>query len=233
MKSKVVILIPAFEPTDALTKLIKALRDDFFLVVVNDGSSGDFAHLFAKAEALLKGQGTLLAHNANRGKGAALKTGFAYIEKHCPDAVGVVTADCDGQHSLADIRALSAQLLNSEEFLYLGVRDFKGSEVPWKSKLGNLLTCFICRTCLNLNLSDTQTGLRAIPYRILRDLQQLSGNRFEFETQMLIQSPLPLREIPVRTIYQSRELRRTHFRTISDSLSIYRILFKAWLRRIA
>jgi len=91
-----IILIPAYEPNQRLINLIHDLKDtcDYEIVVVDDGSGPSYKSIFDKVSSL---GCTVLTHERNRGKGAALKTGFHYIQE-TKEAAGVVTADCDGQH---------------------------------------------------------------------------------------------------------------------------------------
>ncbi|HSN43468.1 MAG TPA: glycosyltransferase, partial [Propionibacteriaceae bacterium] len=97
-----IILIPAYEPDAKLISLLRSIRDaapSVDVVLVDDGSGADHASVFATAGDL----GCLvLTHAGNRGKGAALRTGFAWIARHRPGSV-VVCADCDGQHTVRDI----------------------------------------------------------------------------------------------------------------------------------
>ena len=97
-----VILIPSLEPDDRLPAYaVKLLEKGFaHLVVVDDGSSEKYQPIFNR---LAEMEGcTVLHHEVNKGKGCALKTGYAYIEENMPECVGVITADADGQHTVED-----------------------------------------------------------------------------------------------------------------------------------
>ena len=101
----IVAVVPAYNPGEALLRLVDALRGRLSLLVVDDGSED--ASVF---ERLPEGEGvTVLAHAANRGKGAALKTAFRHVVDR-PDAAGVVTVDADGQHLPADALKVAACL---------------------------------------------------------------------------------------------------------------------------
>lgn len=124
-----IVLIPAFEPADHLPVLVSALAaadPTLRIVVIDDGSGPAYAKVFARA--VLAGA-QLLRHKHNRGKGAALKTGFAHIRSTHPGA-GVVTADADGQHTPADILAVAERVSAAGErastTLVLGCRSFDG-----------------------------------------------------------------------------------------------------------
>lgn len=162
------------------------------------------------------------------GKGSALKTAFRYVLENYNDVIGVITADSDGQHTPECINMVKMTLKTYNEMLILGVRKFDTNDIPWKSKFGNLLTEKIFRFAFGKNISDTQTGLRGIPRKLMIDCLQIKSNRFEFEMEMLIHSVknYEIKEIPIETIYDSAQNHQTHFKPIIDSIKIYKILFK-------
>ena len=136
------IIIPTYEPDERLPELLKNLNDQNIgpVIIVNDGSSEQYDPIFEEAEELIKKfSGELLAHEVNKGKGRALKTAFDYVLSHYLDAVGVVTADSDGQHTPKNINEVIQALIQNENKLVLGVRKFDGAGIPWKSRFGNLL----------------------------------------------------------------------------------------------
>jgi putative flippase GtrA len=116
--------------------------------------------------------------------------------------------------------------------LILGVRDFDGDSVPNKSKFGNKLTRFVCKALCGVKVSDTQTGLRGIPVDFMRDLLECPGERFEFETRMLVQTKdrYEIVEVEIETIYDSKENHSTHFDPLKDSIRIYKIFGAMFIR---
>ena len=98
-----VILIPSLEPDDRLPAYMRRLLEAGFTraVVVDDGSSEKYQPIFNEL-AEMPGV-TVLHHEVNRGKGCALKTGYAYIRDNIPEASGVITADADGQHTVEEV----------------------------------------------------------------------------------------------------------------------------------
>lgn len=231
------IIIPAYEPDERLISLLKNLNENglYPVIVVNDGSDSQYSEIFNEAERLLKhGKGRLLVHETNRGKGRALKTAFEYVRDAFPDAIGVVTADSDGQHTVECMKKIISSLSENPKELILGVRDFTGEGIPWKSRFGNTLTEKVFAYVAGVHVSDTQTGLRGIPYSFMEQLLNIPGERFEFEMQMLLESAgkYPIREIKIKTIYDSEENHQTHFNPITDSIKIYKILGKKFLRYI-
>ena len=229
------LIIPALEPDERLPRLLAALRQEGLchIVLVNDGSGPEYDGYFRQAEQEFGC--TVLHHAVNLGKGRALKTAFNYCLHTWPGLTGCVTADSDGQHSPACILACMKALAEQPDHLVLGVRDFSAQEVPFNSRWGNRLTCQVLRTLCGVKLSDTQTGLRGIPADFMRQLMNVPGERFEFETNMLIESreKFPILEVPIETIYDSRTDHATHFNPLRDSLRIYAVFGKFMLSSLS
>lgn len=226
MKEQVPIIIPSYEPDERFLTLLENLASFSLgpVVVVNDGSGQQYDHYFNTAEKTYKIK--LLRHTANMGKGKALKTAFSYCLQQFPKMVGCITVDSDGQHTVDAIKDVKEQLIKRPDQLVLGVRNFCEANVPAKSQFGNNLTRNVFKVLYKKDISDTQTGLRAIPADFMRDLLSVPGNRFEFETRMLIKAVeegLEICEVPIETVYDSKENHATHFRPIVDSIRIYRV----------
>ncbi len=222
------IIIPSYEPDDRLLVLLQQLTSSLKptppIILVNDGSSEDYDHFFDIAGRDYNV--TLLCHSQNRGKGAALKTAFKYCLENIQDLDGCITADSDGQHSVAAITKMMQTFDNHPDSLVLGVRDFDAASVPARSQFGNKTTIKVFKKLYHTDFTDTQTGLRAIPAYLMQQLLSVSGDRFEFETRMLIfaiEHQIPIVECEVETIYDSKENHSSHFRTIVDSVRIYRL----------
>ncbi|MEZ5232753.1 MAG: bifunctional glycosyltransferase family 2/GtrA family protein [Acidimicrobiales bacterium] len=228
-----VVLIPAYEPGPSMIVLIDDLRAGGHrgpVVIVDDGSGEAFADRFAEARA----RGCeVITHPVNRGKGAALKTGFAHIRRTHPGAA-VVCADCDGQHAVDDICRVARELEGRTDTAILGARHFAGA-VPARSRFGNTVTRVLFARSTGLRLQDTQTGLRGYPAAMLPWLGQVPGDRFEYELSVLLEAEaagFALRELPISTIYLDGN-RSTHFRTFADSARVYAPLLRFSLSSLA
>lgn len=223
-----IIVIPAYQPDQNLIDLLTALRErvDTPIIIVNDGSDSRCHVIFEKA-ARFSGV-TLLEHAVNLGKGQALKTAFNYFLCHFdPQSIGVITADADGQHTPADILALTNEFCLVPHSLHLGARAFSG-KVPLRSRFGNSLTKVVFRTLIRQPLQDTQTGLRAIPRHFLVQLLRTPSSGYEFELDMLIkasQQKIAIKEMEIKTIYNN-ENKGSHFNPILDSLKIYFVFLR-------
>lgn len=224
----ITVIIPSLDPDEKLNNVINGLLMRGFedIVIVNDGSREENRFRFDELKKLP--QCTVLTHEINRGKGAALKTAFDYVIKNRPNCIGVITADGDDQHHPDDIAKLAEELQTQhEKALILGVRDFSQRDVPFRSRLGNRMTSLLFSLLCRRHITDTQTGLRAIPFEYLEKFLLLEGDRFEFETNMLLSlAPLgiSLREVTIRTIY-IEDNKTSHFKPFADSMRILRLLF--------
>jgi len=227
-----VIVIPAYKPSRGLFDLVRDLRSrsQCPVVVIDDGSGADFSDLFRDVSGI---PGVTLVRNAvNLGKGAALKNGFNQALLAFPESPFLVTADADGQHLPDDILAVADA--SSAEAVILGARDFS-SDVPLRSKFGNVVSKYVYRLLTGLYLQDTQTGLRSIPRRLAEICLSIRSNRYEFETEQIIAAKsagFKFREVPIRTVYID-DNRGSHFNPILDSFRIYFVLLRYAMSSIA
>jgi len=220
-------LIPAYCPSDNLVDVVRDLLcgGASRVVVVNDGSPPDFDLLFDRLRSIAGVD--YLTHSANRGKGAALKTGLHFILETYPDCLGVVTADADGQHTAADIGKIAQSLSQYPQQLILGSRDFSGA-LPWRSWFGNTLTQWVFAQRTGQRITDTQTGLRGIPANFLPELVNLPRDGYEYEISMLLtaqRAGVQFREVPITTVYAPGNP-SSHFHPITDSFKVYRELLR-------
>ncbi len=226
--SDISVIIPSLNPDNRILHLVDDLiRLDFKdIIIVNDGSKDDSRDIFDCLNE--KPECCVLNHAENLGKGSALRTAFSwYIKNNNFEGGGVVTVDGDGQHLPEDVLSCCETMLK-ENSIVLGCRDFSAGNVPPKSHIGNRITSFVFRFGCGIYLTDTQTGLRVIPARYVPFMLEISGNRFEYETNMLLEmkrAGIEFKEIKIRTVYEERN-QGTHFRAIRDSLRIYSLILK-------
>ncbi|WIM93740.1 bifunctional glycosyltransferase family 2/GtrA family protein [Actinoplanes oblitus] len=214
------VLIPAYQPDGRLAELVRAL-DRHHVLVVDDGSGPAYAEFF---DAARRAGAEVIALDRNRGKGFALRAGFAHAAARHPGH-DVVCADSDGQHRPADIEAVAARTALTGAAMVLGVRRFTGP-VPARSRFGNAATRVLFRLVTGLAVTDTQTGLRGYPARTLDWLGRVPGDRFEYELRLLLRAArerLPVEEVGIATVYLDGN-RSSHFRPLRDSARVYRPL---------
>ena len=225
------VIIPALNPAESLVDYVKDLLSEGFpeVIVVNDGSHSDYAHIFEELKGLSHCK--VLSHAKNLGKGRALKTAFQYFLQHYSHLHGVITADADGQHAVIDVCRVGNELTQNQNQLVLGIRNFKEANVPKRSYLGNTVTSFIFHLLFGKKLTDTQTGLRAIPTQELGRMLALKGERYEYEINMLIYAikrKLKIGEVTIQTIYYNNNS-GSYYKTVKDSWKIFRKLVSGFL----
>jgi glycosyltransferase involved in cell wall biosynthesis len=193
---KILVIIPSFNSADALENIFKALQayPELDILVVDDGSSD---HTVGVAE---RYHAALIRHSRNLGKGAALKNGFEYAEKHAYDTV--ITMDADGQHPVSSIPRFLETHAQHPEAVLIGMRRRK-SPMPLNRRMSNHISAALISIRTGRSFYDAQCGFRLIPVSCLkRPLPRRNG--FIFESEMLILLALnriPLIEIPIPTLY--------------------------------
>ncbi len=225
----VAIIIPVLNPDEKTTKFIdKLLEEDFKnIIVIDDGSNQESQKYFD--EIRNHPECTVLVHEVNRGKGAALKTAFSYLAKNRPDIEAAVTADGDGQHDTKSIKNCLEKFEENKEAVIFGGREFSDKEtIPWQSRYGNKISSVVYNFSCGIKLKDTQTGLRVIPSSCFERFSELKGDRYEYETQMIMDiaaNNIPYYEVPIATIYIN-DNESSHFNYVKDSVKIYLVVLK-------
>ncbi len=231
---KYAVILPSLNPTDKLCSVVEGLVDAGFgsIILVDDGSGAEYQEPFHKVSALP--QVTLLRHEVNKGKGAGLKTAFAYLLENRPDIEGAVTADGDGQHLAKDILACAEASHAHPDTLVLGCRNFNLPDIPPKSRSGNKITSGVFRILCGIVLCDTQTGLRAATRNHFERLLEISGERYEYETNMLLEfhsAKIAYTEVEIETVYEDNNS-GSHFRPVRDSARIYKLILAHVFKRL-
>ena len=227
-------IVPSLNPDEKLMQVVQGLLDVGFtdIILVNDGS--DEAHLEPFETAAKLPQVTVLTHEVNKGKGRAMKTAFQWCLENRPNIDGVVTADGDNQHRSEDILRCAQAVTEQNDKVWLGVRDFSLEHVPARSRFGNTLTRNIMRIFGGVSVTDTQTGLRAIPYKCLPFMLTVDGERYEYETEQLMalhDNGWEIGEVVIETVYID-ENQTSHFHPIRDSWKIYKLIFRHAFRKL-
>lgn len=222
-----ITVIPAYQPGAALVDLVRRLRSAAAggVLIVDDGSGPAYREVFDEAE---RCGAVVIGYPHNRGKGYALKTGFAAVRRRWPGH-DVVCADADGQHTVRDILAVATHLAGSRHHwsIVLGERDLRDG-VPLRSRIGNIATRLLYRVATGLRVHDTQTGLRGYPAALLPELLRIPGYRYEYELNVLLRAGRnrwPIDSVPIHTVYLDGNA-SSHFRPLVDSARIYAPLLR-------
>ncbi len=201
------VIIPVFNESRQIAKIVKQIRErDLDVVVIDDGSTDG-------SEKLAFAAGAVVIRNQERnGKGYSLQKGFAYAVKD--PFLGVVTMDGDGQHDPADLDVLIQKAHTYPHAIIVGNRMVDHRGMPWIRILTNRFMSFLISRYCHQYVPDTQCGFRYIPCEILRQLA-LTANAYEIETEVLIKaSKLGFRiySFPIKTIYGDEKSRINPFK---------------------
>lgn len=217
--SNIAVLIPAYMPDQRFPAFAAELQTrSFSILVVNDGSGAGYQDIFNQIMAFGI---SVVHHEINLGKGEAIKTGIRAIMQWSPSVTGIITADCDGQHSPDDIERMAVLMDKHPDTLILGRRSF-GKGTPVRSLFGNTITSLLYTMVTGIRIYDTQSGLRGLPACIFEKLLALHGSRYEYEMNMLLRlSSLRVDwiEMPMKTIYLD-DNRASHYKVMRDSIRI-------------
>jgi glycosyltransferase involved in cell wall biosynthesis len=211
-KDRVAVVIPVYNHERKVAKVVgEALKLDLPIFVIDDGST-DSTYDRIKDIPFI----TIIRHGINRGKGAAILTGFAAAAS---SADWVVTLDADGQHHPEDACNLIRAVPPGERPIVVGRREgMNHRHVPWKSRFGRTFSNFWVRTCGGPDIGDTQSGFRLYPLPAAMHLN-VKARRFQFEIESLVRAKwqgIPVLETPVRVMYDSADERVSHYRGFVD-----------------
>jgi glycosyltransferase involved in cell wall biosynthesis len=233
---KICVLIPAYNESKRIGKLVSqilTLEEITEVVVVDDGSSDSTSREAKKAGA------TVLRHKQNRGKGAALRTGFSYIKDKNFDAV--VTMDGDGQHDWNEIPNFIAAFENKDFGIVLGSRmpacqDLAGRQkcenMPHIRYMTNRFTSFVTSLLCGFKVTDSQSGFRLISIDVLKKIE-LSTSKFEIESEVIIKAArkgFKIKEIPISTVYLADSTKKSKIHPLIDTLRFFRLVIKNLLK---
>lgn len=234
--NSICIVIPTLNPEPSFVDYVDRLIEAGFnsIIIVDDGSDYEKKYIFDDINN--RHEIHFVHHSKNLGKGKSLKDAFSFYLENGLDCKndGVITVDSDGQHSINDVLRISKYCRENKNQLVFGVRDFDLDYIPPKSRFGNKLTRRILKLFFGKDIKDTQTGLRAIPNCYIKDFIGLQGDRYEYETNMLIHcitNNIDICEMPIETVYHNNN-EGTHFNPIVDSVKIYFAIFYQFIKFI-
>jgi hypothetical protein len=227
----VLVLIPAYLPDFKMVDFVKDLKKEGFdkIVIVRDGVFYCNDEVFEEVQKLYGC--VVLDHNVNLGKGRALKTGFNYVLNNFKDIAGIVMADADGQHLAVDVVKMAESLILNKNSYIIGTRDFSLNSVPLRSLIGNRFACFFFSYLIGAKIYDTQTGLRAFSYENIKKFIKINGEKYDFETNMLLnlkKLDLPIVKVSINTVYIDSN-KSSHFNPFFDTIKIAKNIVNYYL----
>ncbi|MDY0190917.1 MAG: DUF2062 domain-containing protein [Desulfuromonas sp.] len=197
------------------------------VVVVDDGSSDGGADSLADLPL------TVITHQSNRGKGAAILSAAAEASRR--GCSHIITIDADGQHLPEDLPLFIQAIIDFPMAIYVGWRDFAVANVPHSSRFGRQFSNFWLRVETGCKLADVQSGFRAYPLQVLQQLS-FTDSRYSFEVEVLVKgcwAGIALRDVPIQVYYAPASERVSHFKKIRDNLYLSWLNTRLCLRSIA
>lgn len=211
-KHKVCVLIPTFNNAQTLAVVLQSVLEyTTHVIVINDGSTDNTLELLGKFPTV-----PLVNYLPNQGKGYALRQGFKKAVACGYDYA--ISIDSDGQHFADDLPLFLAKLENHPDAIIIGARNMDQSSVPGSSSFGNKFSNFWYSVETGLTMSDTQSGYRLYPVRLLEKFSFLT-KKYEFEIEVIVRaawSGMEVTEVPVKVYYPEKEVRISHFRPFID-----------------
>ena len=222
------VVVPAYRCRPWIEGVVRDLSQhipDATIIVVDDGSDDGTGELARRAGAIV------LSHPTNRGKGSALRTGFAEaLRRRCR---AVVTVDGDGQHRAEDAAKVLALVVGGKADLVLGNRMHNPGRMPRDRWLSNSLSSLVVSVACQRRIRDAQCGLRAVSAQLLQQLP-LRSRRFEIESEMILlaaKAGARIASRPVASVYDEGDGNATsHIARARDTLRFLRLIFSHFLR---
>jgi len=228
---KICVLIPAYNAAVTLEQLIRDLLPlTTQILVVDDGSSDETVKI---ARTFCDQGVAVIAHRQNRGKGAALQTGYAWVLKHDFDLL--VTMDSDLQHLPDDLPGMVAILQRDQLDFMIGSRFKEKWKIPFFRRTGNRFSSWIASNFCRQKIQDSQCGFRL--FRLpacVPVLRAVAYNRFAVETEVILKISLAgLRTgfAPIRVVYPKSKTHQSYYRACGDTLIIFWLYTKEFYRR--
>ena len=215
-------VIPAWQAeatVGAVVEGVKRAVPEITVLVVDDGSTD-------RTSDAARGAGAdVIRHEVNRGKGAALQTGFDEAARR--GAERILTLDADGQHDPAYAGPLLRALDGSD--VVIGSRDRDRTGMPWIRRATNTVMTSIVSSLAGTKIEDTQSGYRAVSARVLARVRPQSS-RFEYESEFLIEAGrkgFTIGSVPIPTLYNAPG---SHIDPVRDTVRFLKLLCRLWIR---
>jgi glycosyltransferase involved in cell wall biosynthesis len=215
-------IIPAYNSSATIEQVIQDTRQQLpvkSIIVVDDGSHDKTAEISKKIGVIV------LSHPVNRGKGAALKTGFAKALECGADVI--FTLDADGQHQPQVFGEFLQVMRENTADIVIGNRMQSLKKMPFHRILSNRITSKLISLRIGYPIEDSQCGFRLLRSSVIRKVK-LELNRFDLESELIIKAGLAgfhFGAVPIETIYHNQSSAIHHIR---DTFRFVKLYFKSF-----
>lgn len=218
---KLLALIPALNAEATIGDVVRKTREQVTDVIVIDDGCSDRTADVSRAEGA-----TVLRHEVNRGKGASLKSGFAYAREHGYDAV--ITLDADGQHLPSEIPKIVRAWQETGADLVIGGRAHLFDHMLPRRRLANRFSAWAIAKAAGTRVTDSQSGFRLYAARLIREID-LRTDGFDMESEVIIRAGVRKMRIVVTPVDLGfiDGLSTSHYRPLGDTLRIAWTGFRA------
>ena len=220
MPDNTLVIIPAYNASRTITELTEQLAkhvDKADILVVDDGAADNTGELAMQAGV------TVLAHATNRGKGAALKTGFMHAIDNGYNAV--LTIDADLQHDPGCVPGFLEMGASGKYDIIIGTRE-RTDKMPVFRVFANFTGSVIISLFSGARIRDSQSGYRWISIDVIKCLR-LECDRYDLESEILLgvgRIGGSIGEISIPTIYGEQE---SFINPIVDAARAVKLLWRS------
>jgi len=218
------IVIPTFNESKAIAKLVSEIRNlNLPVLVIDDGSSDNTAEIAQKDGA------EVVRNDHNLGKGASLAKGFRLALEKGYDAV--ITMDGDGQHLPQDLPLfLSAATFQGNDIV-IGNRMVENKTMPLLRVKTNEFMSWLISMLTKQDIPDTQCGFRLIKKEVLEKLDLRTSN-YDTESEILIKAArlgFKIISVPIKTVYQGEKSKINPF---TDTIRFFNLIIRElWITK--
>ncbi len=216
---KVCVIIPAYNESGHIAKLIQDIKAHHLEVLVIDDGSSDNTFNIAK-----DCQVKVMLNLNNQGKGASLIKGFKFALENNFDAV--ITMDADGQHLAQDLPIFIKAAEDFNTHIVIGNRMLNAEGMPFLRVITNQFMSWLISAISKQEIPDTQCGFRLIKCEVLRKIE-LKTSKFETESEILIKASrmgFKIKSIPIKSVYGKE---KSQINPFIDTLRFIKLIFRS------
>ena len=199
-KNATYVVLPAYNEATRIQPVIEDIAEKGYnMIIVNDGSSDNTLEVILESKRKYPEKIHVYSLLINRGVGVATQTGFDAVFKYNPKYI--VSMDSDGQHSAEDLDNVIKPLVTGDAEAVIGVRPLK--DMPLSRNYANAIMNLLTRIFYRVDVSDSQTGFRAITLDALKKIS-INATGYLISSEFIREindNNIPFAEVPIKTIY--------------------------------